>query len=391
MNEGTVSILNWVEDNIHPQKLTNSVLTEADIKSLNEGFKAEVKSFRKTVFKQLIFFKKEASNNMKQLVTISDSIHHYLNRMAPAWNQNISAPQIKSIYIDMLNSLEIQLEDMARLAPKIHRKIPVTRYSLPQLMMGLKEQYRVFTGRLDNEAVDENLKTILQKGLFQLAHKKEITLLNADYCRHLMNAIISSDNLDTQSIRVLLLLNGFNLPEFYYYCISEYRDALDNISGLHEQLAMLMTEQDKLKNLPRVIKTNMLPGVVPIGEQLEGFLSEKKHHISEMLKLRRVILQDDMLAKSMTRLKINMPVAQFGLFIRVQVEKGLLLKENIGELFNFFAAHFYTPQTMFISPESLRKKSTDVEFSTAQKLKAHLIGMLNWLNENYNLSNYKGS
>lgn len=110
-----------------------------------------------------------------------------------------------------------------------------------------------------------------------------------------------------------------------------------------------------------------------------------------MLKLRRVILQDDMLAKSMTRLKVNMPVAQFGLFIRVQIEKGLLLKENIGELFNFFAAHFYTPQTMFISPESLRKKSTDVEFSTAQKLKAHLIAMLNWLNENYNLSNYKGS
>ncbi|WP_316777973.1 hypothetical protein [Pedobacter antarcticus] len=391
MNEGSVSIFNWVEDNIHPKKLTNSVLTEADIKSLKEDFTAEVKSFRKTVFQQLIFFKKEAANNMKQLVTISDSIHHYLSRLAPAWNQDISAPQIKSVYIDMLNSLETQLEDMARLAPKIYRKIPVTRYSLPQLIMGLKEQYKVFSGRLNNIAVDENLKAILQKGIFQLLNKKEINLLNADYCRHLMNVIISADNLDTQSIRVLLILNGFNLPEFYYYCIIEYRDALNNIPGLHEQLGMLMAEQDKLKNLPRVIKTNMLPGVVPIGEQLQGFLSEKKHHISEMLNLRRVILQDDMLAKSMTRLKINMPVAQFGLFIRVQIEKGLLLKENIGELFNFFAAHFYTSQTMFISPESLRKKSTDVEFSTAQKLKANLIAMLNWLNENYNLSNYKGS
>lgn len=391
MNEGTVSILNWVEDNIHPKKLTNSVLTEADIISLKEGFTAEVISFRKIVFKQLIFFRKEAANNMKQLITVSDSIHHYLNRLASAWKPCESAPQIKSLYIDMLNSLEIQLEDMARLAPKIHRKIPVTRYSMPQLMMGLKEQYKVFSCRLDNMPVEENLKTILQKGLFQLVHKKEISLSNADYCRHLMNVIISADNLDTQSIKVLLLLNGFNLPEFYYYCISGYRDALDNIPGLHEQLVMLMTEQDKLNNLPQVIKTNMLPGVVPIGEQLRGFLSEKKQYIDEMLKLRRVILQDDMLAKSMTRLKVNMPVAQFGLFIRVQIEKGLLLKENIGELFNFFAAHFYTPQTMFISPESLRKKSTDVEFSTAQKLKAHLIAMLNWLNENYNLSNYKGS
>ncbi len=391
MNEGTVSILNWVEDNIHPQKLTNSPLTDTDIIALKNGFAAELKSFRKIVFKQLIFYKKEAISNIKHLVSISNTIHHYLRRLAPAWNQGKSAPQIKSIYIDTLNSLEIQLEDMARLAPKIHRKIPVTRYSLPDLMMELKEQYSIFSFRLHQMAIDENLKTILQKGIFQLIHKKYISLLNADYCRHLMNVITNTDNLDPQSITALLLLNGFNLPEFYYYCITEYRDTLDDIPGLHEQLAMVMTEQDKLNNLPRAIKTNMLPGIAPIGEQLQGFLSEKKHHISEMPKLRRVILQDDMLAKSMTRLRINMPVAQFGLFIRVQIEKGLLLKENIGEIFNFFAAHFYTPQTMFISSESLRKKSTDVEFSTAQKLKAHLIAMLNWLNENYNLSNYKGS
>lgn len=391
MNDVPMSILNWVENNIHPQKLANSALTDADIISLKGNFATEVRSIRKTVFKQLIVFKKDAASNIKLLVSISNEIHYYLFRLAPAWNKSRSGPLIKFIYMDMLNFLQNQLEEIARIAPKIYRKIPVTRYSLPELMMELKEQYSIFTTRLRETAVDGNLKTILQKGLFQLVHKKEINLLNVDYCRHLMNVVTSADNLDNQSIRVLLFLNGFNTPEFYYYCVSEYRDTLDNIPGLHEQLVMLMTEQDKLKNLPRVVKNNMLPGVVPIADQLQGFLSEKKQHINEMLKLRRVILQDDMLAKSMTRLKINMPVAQFGLFIRVQIEKGLLLKENIGELFNFFAAHFYTPQTMFISAESLRKKSTDVEFSTAQKLKAHLIAMLNWLNENYNLSNYKGS
>lgn len=391
MNDIAFSILNWVEHNIHPRKLANSPLTYTDSILLKESFASEIKTFRKIVFKQLILSKKDAANSFQQLVSASDTIHYYLNRLAPAWNQGKSATQIKSVYIDILNCIETHLEDMARLAPKIHRKIPITRHSQPQLMMSLKEQYRIFSLRLNQMAVDEKLKTILQKGLFQLIHKKDINLLNADYCRHLMNVVTSADNLDTQSIRALLFLNGFNLPEFYYYCISEYRDALDNIPGLHEQLALLITEQDRLKTSPHVIKTNILPGVAPIDEQLLGFLSEKKHYITEMLQLRRIILQDDMLAKSMTRLKINMPVAQFGLFIRVQIEKGLLLKENIGELFNFFAAHFYTPQTMFISAESLRKKSTDVEFSTAQKLKAHLIAMLNWLNENYNLSNYKGS
>lgn len=391
MNHEPVSMLNWVEDNIHPKKLINSALTTADIMYLKEGFAKELKAFRKIVFNQLIFCKKETFNNMKQLVSISDVIYHYRCHLTPTWKHNKLAVQIKLIYTSMLNSIETQLEDLARLAPKIHRKIPVTQYSLPNLIMELKGQYKVFVIHLQKIAVHEDLKTVIQKGLFQLIHKKEINLLNADSCRHLMSVIMKAENLDTKSTKDLLLLNGVNLPEFYYYCISEYREMLDNIPGLHEQLLMLMTEQDKLKSLSRIIKYNMLPGVASIGEQLEGFLSEKKYHISEMLKLRRITLQDDLLAKSMTRLQINMPVSQFALFIRMQVEKGLLLKENIGELFNFFATHFYTQQTMFISAESLRKKSTEVEFSTAQKLKAHLISMLNWLNENYNLSNYKGS
>jgi hypothetical protein len=72
----------------------------------------------------------------------------------------------------------------------------------------------------------------------------------------------------------------------------------------------------------------------------------------------------------------------------MQIEKGILVKENLGDLFKFFATHFYTPNAEYISADSLQKKSTDVEFATAQKLKGQLIGMLNWLNTNFNLSNY---
>ncbi|MEJ5962889.1 hypothetical protein [Pedobacter immunditicola] len=391
MTNGPVLLLNWVEDTIHPKKLTHSPLTSTHVLSLQEDLATEVKMFRKTLFKQLIFSKKEASASIKQLVKISDTIHHYLFRMAPAWSRSVSASQIRSLYIYTLNFLETMLEDLARLAPKIYTQTPVTQYSLPNLMMELKGSYKIFLLHLDQLAVDGDLKILVQQGVCQLICKKEISPLNADYCRHLMAVVNGTVYADTRMFKELLLMCGFNLPEFYLYCISDFKNSLENISGLHEQLGMLMTEQDKLNSLPVNKKVKMLPGVVPIDEQLQGFLSEKKKYIKQMLKLRRVILQDDQLTKSMMRLRINMPVAQFGLLIRLHIEKGLLLKENIGEVFNFFAAHFYTPQTMFISSESLRKKSTDVEFSTAQKLKAHLIAMLNWLNENYNLSNYKGS
>ncbi len=108
-----------------------------------------------------------------------------------------------------------------------------------------------------------------------------------------------------------------------------------------------------------------------------------------MTNLKREILEDSEKEKPCVRVRVNLPVAQFALLIRLFMERGLLMKEHVGEQFVFFATYFFTPNTSDISADSLQKKSTDVEFGTALKLKGHLIQMLNWLNENFNLSNYK--
>lgn len=391
MNEGPVILLNWVEETIHPQKLTNTLITEADFLKLKEDFAAEVKSFRKILFKQLFFSKRQAAADIKQLVNVSDMLYYYLCRLAPAWNKCGIAIQIRSFYLYALNLLETLLEDVGRLAPKLRQQLPLTLYVLPNIMMELSVMYKAVVLTFDDSLIDDRLKILVKDGLYQFIHKKGISPQNVEYCFYLMNILIGKKYQDSQMFVQLLFKAGFNLPEFYLYLISEYKNSIENIPGLHEQLEKVITEQDKISSSAQNDEVKMLPGIAPITEQLTGFLSEKKHHIKQMLKLRRVILRDDQLTKSMLRLKVNLSVAQLGLFIRVQMEKGLFLKENIGEAFSFFATHFYTPQTMFISAESLRKKSTEVEFNTAQKLKAQLIGMLNWLNENYNLSNYKGS
>lgn len=392
MNDKLLVLLNWVEETIHPQKLANCPLTDAYILSLKEDIFAEVKTLKKTFFKQLVFSKKQAASGMIQLVKISDIVHKYLYRLTPVWNHSILAQTIRSLYIYILNFLETALKEIGNLAPKIYRQIPVTMYGLSDLKIELKGHYTTFLRQSNRMDIDHDLKILVQKGLYQFIHKKAITRFNADYYNHLIATISNgSDNLNTQIFMELLCLKGFNLPEFYLYRINEYKKTLENIPGLHEQLVFLMTEKDKLNGLTIQKEIKMLPDVPQIVEQLQGFLREKEHYIRQMLKLRRVIIQDDQLVKSMTRLKTNLSVAQFALFIRLQIEKGILLKENIGDQFSFFATHFYTSQTMFISADSLRKKSTEVEFNTAQKLKAYLISMLNWLNENYNLSNFKDS
>jgi len=166
------------------------------------------------------------------------------------------------------------------------------------------------------------------------------------------------------------------------------RSSIDNISGLHEQSVILLLEKDGLYNLAQAKGLVMPSKNKSLFFDLLEFLNSKCTFAKKRVKLQRRFIRNNEKAKNATRFLINLPIPQFGLFIRMQIEKGLLTKENVGELFRFFASHFYTVNASFISPESLQKKSTDVEFATAQKLKGHLIDMINWLNSNYNLSNY---
>src|SRR5690606_17688153 len=116
-----------------------------------------------------------------------------------------------------------------------------------------------------------------------------------------------------------------------------------------------------------------------VRDQLRDFFREKKQYIQQRIELRRLEIQDSRLVEEADRMQINLPVAQFGLCIRLFMEKGLLPKEDVGKTFSYYARYFRTPKTPFISAESLQKKSTDVEFAAAKKMKGHLIGMVNWL------------
>ena len=72
------------------------------------------------------------------------------------------------------------------------------------------------------------------------------------------------------------------------------------------------------------------------------------------------------------------------------IDHDVIPNTNIGKIFSFFSKNFSTASTLFISTESLQKKSTTVEYTTAKKVKGILIEMINWLNKNYNTSNYSG-
>lgn len=114
-------------------------------------------------------------------------------------------------------------------------------------------------------------------------------------------------------------------------------------------------------------------------------------YLEKLLNHRRQAMQDKMDAEKTLRLLLDMTVPQFALFIRVLKETQVILKTGITEVCTFFAMHFYTDKSLFISSSNLLKRSTDVEFATVLKLWDMLTDMQNWLDEKFSVRNYKRS
>jgi hypothetical protein len=170
----------------------------------------------------------------------------------------------------------------------------------------------------------------------------------------------------------------FNTPAFFNFMVKKINSQLLDTPNLHTQLETLIAFEDRINGLLLIRELRWSVKDESIREQLRNFAKEKKLYIRERIKLRRVAMQDNKMSEESDRMQVNLPVAQFGLFIRLFIERGILQNEEVGKTFAYYAWHFRTPRTPFISAESLQKKSTDIDFSTAKKMKGHLISMVNW-------------
>lgn len=389
MKKEKVELLKWVDDKIHPKALNKSFLPE-EFLIVRLGFANQIRLYRETVHHEEPPSQKYVHVRLIQLIDMSNTIWFYLHRMSFLWNRKEAASHIRSIYLQALDALEGLINDFQKTAPTVCDRLPLTLFSLSGERMKIRALINQFSLHLRHSNIDKKLTEILKNEFDRFIWKKDICRKELNYTTYLMNSILFSLHTDDRSMIQLLYGHGFNSKDFFHYYATGLNNKLDEVPSLHNELEIIISEQDILNSIPRS-SVQMIPQLSPIDSQIFGFLKSKEKHIKEVLNLRRRLIEEGQLTKTANRLKIYLPVAQFGLLIRLHIEKGLLGSDNIGALFTFFASHFSTPQTPVISAESLRKKSTDVEFSSAQKLKAHIIGMLNWLNEHYNLSNFKDS
>lgn len=387
----TTALQLFVRDSINPLKLADQTISKEEFskwKSFLIGETATIKLNIQTLntvqrYKEV----REIQTLVSQAGLLSNTVSRYMTKYLPVWEKHAQAHEIKVHYLLTCTAIEDLLTAIYELYPANAAKAKVTLFALPQVKMEIRQSLFRLCLNFKAAPVDPELEDLVLTGISQLINKKNLVNSDRSYLVNLLEKLLNLTTADKQTTIEILILNNFNLPEFFLYCVNNWQRAMAEIPGLHEQKEMLLREKNKLYDL-QLNKARAAPGTSELYKDLDHFLSEKYAFVKELVKLRRAAVKDLAAAKAGARYQINLPVPQFGLFIRMQIERGLLVKENIGELFGFFATHFYTANAPFISAESLQKKSTDVEFSTAQKMKGHLIGMLNWLNANYNLSNY---
>lgn len=387
MNIIVMQLIAFVRNSLNPQKFISQKLLPEDFYKWKNYIVKETDSL-KILISVTSLSDHEIENLISQIVDLSNTVNSYIFRQFRLTRAHPQSKIINEYYnftLDLLDGLILTINTRF---PDLAGKVKISDSYLYNTIDVLKRDLYKLALHLQVSTVEKELGSIVLIGLSKLIHKKGITRNDSSYISELISMLLSKGNIDNDQLAELLIIHDFNTPEFYNYCINKWKINLEDIPGLHEQREMLLIEKDRIFELENKSRITMPSKQSKLFFELNNFLNQKSTVVKKMVKLRRRFIKDNLKSKGGSRFLINLPVPQFGLFLRMQIEKGILVKENVGELFKFFAAHFYTPNAEFISAESLQKKSTDVEFATAKKLKGHLIGMLNWLNTNYNLSNY---
>lgn len=331
---------------------------------------------------------KKAKTAMSQLILTSDKIYSYLIAISKIKIRIEKSLEVRNLYLQILSIIESLLDDCEKLNEKLLRELSLTKYASFVGKGIFKNNVEIVKSRLKNTSLDPSLIQVIINGMVSIVQRKEIKRGELKYGYMILGKLLNIDLLISEKVEDLLITYDFNSPEFFHYYAKRCSDLLLQNSSLHFQMELLIAMEDHLNEIPMSSSWRFKLDDASIREQLKVFYREKKDNIKQRIELRRSEIQDSKLWEENEKAQINLPVPQIGFLIRLFMERGLIPKEDIGKTFSYYAKHFRTPNTSFISADSLQKKSLDVEFSTARKMKGHLIGMVNWINEHYNTSNY---
>lgn len=313
------------------------------------------------------------SNKIYKCLILSNRIHKGSRKKDPRRKALLKT-------LDMAESL---MQECREFDDTPNTALQMTSYRLAVKRSELKKSFAVLNGKLTENKIDIHLRSIILEELRSYIFKNILTEDKFKAIELFLHSLIATPQFEQGQIEVILFQHNFNSKLFFAYWTERCQSIILESAELHEQIeTIIKLETMLIAQQGSTAVTGMFTGK-SLHQNVGMYYRDQKTLIQQTILLRRSRIQDNVDQEETPHMMINLSVAQFGLLIRLFMENDLLPKNNIGRTFAYYARNFRTARTMYISAESLQKKSTDVEYATARKLKEYLINMLNWINRYY--------
>ncbi len=368
-----------LEVNLKPENILCSTPETTGLMENLANLKNDIQTFRMHAFTKITVSKKFVFSSLAQLTTVSDSIYYYLINCAPAWRASSLAPEIHSTYKQVLKMLQGLMDAIIGFARTnnidVYRQMPLSRYNAASIRAYMRAKLSAVNSDLQAGKCSSTLRKLFVDRLKQLLNKPRLTYLQLWTISGILSSVQSARPRETLELIILLFQYNFNKPTFIRFLKMYCRRLLQRQAEPADQLSKLYMLEDMIKQICETSSCQIRFQGVRIEKMMLAFVRREKQYIQQQMHHNPYSQE--------SKRQVNLSVPQLGLLARLQVETGIFSKEDIGATFQFFAQHYTTPRTSFISASSLQKKSLNIDTSSAMALKSILLQQINWINKRF--------
>ena len=184
------------------------------------------------------------------------------------------------------------------------------------------------------------------------------------------------------TLKISLIYLNYNSYQFLRYLTSEIETALVQDEGHSAKVTRLSWYLKIYNQVTEKPDWYYKPKQPSIKTQINNWIIEEIDYLERTLQLSKASVGS---TANQTppefKLHTELSVAQYGYFIRLLFESGVLKNQNQRDVLKFFSSNTRTRQVEIISPESLRTKFYNIEEGTREAVKEIVIRMLNEINK----------
>lgn len=322
-----------------------------------------------------------------QLIVTSDKIFLTLKKLS---HSNVSVSNIAKVrkaYIHMMNIIESLLEYCEKINKGLSYAFNLTKFASILKRTELRRKIATAYQQLKKSTCNPCLIEVIFRNLQEIVQADAIQVHKLDYANMLIKKMISIREIKDEAIVDLLIKMNFNSPDFFDFCVEEYKKNIDD-DCLYTQIELIVSIEESLNNIKPHPEWRLNRADNSIKDQLLYFFALKKNYLEKRLDIRRTHIADKKIHEDLDRIETTLTVSEMSFLIKLFMEHNILLTKNIGKIYVFFAKNFSSKRTKFISADSLHKKASTVEFSTVRKVKGLLLTMVAWINKHHHADNY---